>query len=89
MRGTSIAAIEHSNGDQRVVFQEASGHLRQAIYSESHQFWDASPRGDFQLVEDARNLTPLSAINDPSNGERNGSSVSTDQDSIEKIHDHL
>ena len=84
LKDTSIAAIDHQNGDQKFFFQEASGIVRQAMYSAKHQMWAAGTSGDFQLVEDARKLTPLSAFVDPYSDLKNESDVSID--SIPSIH---
>ena len=64
MRDTSIAAVHQPNGDQRVFFQEASGNLRQAIYSAKHNIWEANTADSLELVDSPRKLTPLSAIID-------------------------
>ena len=77
MRDTSIAAVAHSNGDRRLIFQEASGNLRQAVYSLQHNIWNTGTAEYFQLVEDARKLTPLSAMMEPSSIRSNASEVST------------
>ena len=60
---TSIAAITLPNGDRRVFFQERSGIVRQAIYSASAKVWAAENTTNFQVADDARNNTPLAAIN--------------------------
>lgn len=78
MRDTSIAAIDRPNGDKTVFSQEASGNLRQAIYSGKHNVWAADTTWDFQLVEDARKLTPLAVTEDPWSVQTNDSNVSTD-----------
>ena len=77
LKDTSIAAIDYRSGDQRFFFQEASGNLRQAIYLAKNQMWAAGTSGDFQLLEDARKLTPLSAFVDPYGDLKNQSDVST------------
>ena len=84
LKDTSIAAIEYRSGDQRFFFQEDSGNLRQAIYLAKHQMWAAGTLGDFQLLEDARKLTPLSAFVDPYSDLQNRSDVSSG--SIPSIH---
>ncbi|KAL8794416.1 MAG: hypothetical protein Q9195_003003 [Heterodermia aff. obscurata] len=63
LNDTSIAAITMPNGDRRVFFQERSGIIRQAKYSTSAQEWAAESTENFQVIDDARNHTPLAAMN--------------------------
>ena len=58
---TSLAVVERGNGDRRLFFQEQSGTIRQGLYSASSQKWSAD--SDFIVASDARNNTPLAAVN--------------------------
>lgn len=56
---TSFAAVSLPNGDRRVVFQEQSGNIRQAIYSSQAKTWGTDSSDNFQLTGLARNKSPL------------------------------
>ena len=77
MNDTSIAAVTLPNLDRRVFFQEASGIIRLAMFSEKGQAWASETTTDFQVVTNAKNNTPLAAVYWP-----NGSSVHTNDVSI-------
>lgn len=63
LNDTSVASLALSNGDRRLFFQEASGLIRQAFYSASTGGWRADT--SYIVASDAKNHTPLAAINAP------------------------
>lgn len=59
---TSIAALSLPNGDRSVFFEERTGTVRRALYSHNAGSWVAATSAQFVATLDARNNTPLSAI---------------------------
>ena len=59
MDDTSLAPVSLPNGDRRVVFQEQSGNIRQAIYSSQAKTWGIDSSEIFQLRSLARYKSPL------------------------------
>ena len=61
---TSIAAVNLSNGNRRLFFQDHSGDIRQASYTSSSKNWRAEIEP--VVASDAKNYTPISAFAVPS-----------------------
>ena len=53
---SSIAAVTLQNGDRRVVFQETSGTIRQAIFSANDKSWVAETSSTFQVAPGCKEL---------------------------------
>ncbi|MCJ1261726.1 hypothetical protein MMC22_001592, partial [Lobaria immixta] len=67
LNDSSLAALSLPNGDRRLFYQEPNGRIKQAAYSSSSKEW---PSTSISVVaSDARNNTPLAAMNLVSTGD--------------------
>ena len=64
LNDSSFAAVASSDGSKYVFFQDISGTLRQAFYSQTAQSWTSERSLSIPDTMDARIRTPLSAIID-------------------------
>ena len=64
LNDSSFAAVASSDGSKYVFFQDISGTLRQAFYSQTAQSWTSERSLTIPDTTDARIHTPLSAIID-------------------------
>lgn len=57
---SSVAIVALGDGDKRLLFQEGTGSIREALFTQSANIW----RSDINNVvaTDARNNTPLAAL---------------------------
>ena len=57
---SSVAIVALGDGDKRLLFQEGSGSIREALFTQSGNSW----RSDINniVATDARNNTPLAAV---------------------------
>ena len=56
---TSLAVLSLSNGERHLFFQDNTGRIRRAIYTESNNQWSTSPY--LNLRPQPKNYTPLAA----------------------------
>ena len=61
LANTSLAVAGSLNGDRRLLFQDQSGNVREAIYSASAGVWRTA--SNFIVASDAKNSTPIAAVN--------------------------
>lgn len=67
LNDSSLAALALSNGDRRLFYQEHTGQIKQAAYSFSSRSWPSTL--NLVIASDARNGTPLAAVNLASEGD--------------------
>lgn len=58
--GRSIAAVALGNGDKRLLYQENTGSIREALYTASTRKWTSDVNNI--VVTNARNDTPVAAL---------------------------
>ena len=57
---TSVAIVALGSGDKRLLFQENTGDIREALYTASTKTWTANVNNI--VATNARNSTPLAAL---------------------------
>ena len=57
---SSVSIVALGDGDKRLLFQEGTGNIREALFTQSANSWTSDI--DNIVATDARNNTPLAAV---------------------------
>ena len=57
---SSVSIVALGDGDKRLLFQEGSGNIREALFTQSANLWTSNINNI--VATDARNNTPLAAL---------------------------